>query len=492
VNLPDPAAAAPSPRANLLRIAGNTASLLTNDVVTKASTFFIYALISRYLGAFQFGQMTLALSLLYTLQVLAPAGLEILITREIARDRSKTNLYLVNGSLVSFLASLVSIAILQLVVSSLHYSPDTIRVISLVSISLVPFSLFCITEAVFKGWERMQYISYANVPPNVIKVLLVFGILSQGLGLPTVGWILLFTNTVILAVEWWLLVRKILRPTLTLDLGFSLRMTRTAATFLGYQSIIAFTGTFIYIFLSKAASETQVGLFSAANQLMAPVLLLIQSIVNSLFPIMCQKYDTSLPALKQITDRLIELLLTIALPTTVFLFFCSGNVLKLFYGNAAFLQASIPLRIMVAGLIVKVFTAVLGSVLLASQREKLVLLIVVITTISQVLLGAGLISRFGLIGAAVASILSDTINLTLHYTIVAKLLSGIDLIGIAWKPFVASLCMGLFLAWSNIPGLWPALILSSLVFVGVWAGLFINSQGGLGRIIARYQEEWAK
>ncbi|MEW5961181.1 MAG: oligosaccharide flippase family protein, partial [Chloroflexota bacterium] len=69
---------------SLRRIGGNVASLLSSNVVNKATTFALYAMVARYLSAFEFGQMSLALTYFFLFQVLAMAGLETHITRTVA------------------------------------------------------------------------------------------------------------------------------------------------------------------------------------------------------------------------------------------------------------------------------------------------------------------------------------------------------------------------------------------------------------------------
>ena len=67
------------PESVVARFAGNVASLLTSDVLNKATTFAIYAMVSRYVGMHSFGQLSLGLLLLYTFQVFATIGLPTLL-----------------------------------------------------------------------------------------------------------------------------------------------------------------------------------------------------------------------------------------------------------------------------------------------------------------------------------------------------------------------------------------------------------------------------
>ncbi len=124
---------------SIRRIAGNAASILTSNVMNRATTFVLYALVARYIGAADFGRLSVALTLFYTFQVLAVAGLRTLITREVAKDRTKTDRYLVNGSMAVVISSLLSIIILLLFVRLMRYAAGTTSVILLLSLALLPF-----------------------------------------------------------------------------------------------------------------------------------------------------------------------------------------------------------------------------------------------------------------------------------------------------------------------------------------------------------------
>src|SRR2546426_8474968 len=104
------------------RVVGNAVSLLTNDVLNRVTTFVLYALIARHLDVFAFGQLSLALTLFYTFQLAAAAGLKTLVTREVARDRGETGRYLVNGSMIVAVFSLLAMLLLLVFVWLMHYA----------------------------------------------------------------------------------------------------------------------------------------------------------------------------------------------------------------------------------------------------------------------------------------------------------------------------------------------------------------------------------
>lgn len=474
------------------RIVGNAVSILTSDVLNRATTFVVYALVARYLGAFEFGQMSLALTLSYTFQIFAVAGLKTLIAREVARERKKTHQYLINGSMVVAVSSLLSMIILLVFVRLMNYSTGTASIILLLSLGLIPYSLSAICEAVFQAWERMHYIAYANVPANIAKLSLAFLILSRGYGLYHLVILLLASRVAIVGVEWWLMLRHITRPRVRIDPRFSLAMIRTTVTFLGMDGIIAIWASLNIVLLSKLASETEVGLYSAATQLMVPVILVYQSIVLSIFPMMCRKFEPSFQSLKRITENVIELLLAIALPGAVGLFFLADSVLLFLYGKEDFLLASGALRIMVWNLILIALTTALGQVLLASLREKVTLRIVAIDVLISLVFGLILISQFGLIGAAIAALLTRIVDFFQHYVPVSRLLSQIALGRLVWKPVVAGTCMAVYLVVVGSQGVLLTVISAGGLYAGVLLALALWSIGGPRQLKDRYLHLWSE
>src|SRR5205814_10641040 len=125
----------------LRRTLTNPASILASDVVNRATSFVRYALVARYRGAIPFVPLSLALTLFYTFQVLAAAGLKTLVVREVARDKDRTNSYLVNGAATVTATFVLSIAFLFVFVRLMGYSRPTASLILLLSLGLLPASL---------------------------------------------------------------------------------------------------------------------------------------------------------------------------------------------------------------------------------------------------------------------------------------------------------------------------------------------------------------
>jgi O-antigen/teichoic acid export membrane protein len=218
---------------------------------------------------------------------------------------------------------------------------------------------------------------------------------------------------------------------------------------------------------------------------MVPLLLVYQSIAQSIFPLMCRKVEPGFQSLKSIAMQVIEVLLILALPAVTGIFFLGKWVLSLLYKNPAFLQASPALRIMGWILVTQVFTAVLGQVLVASHREKVTLRIVVVDTLINFIVGWPLIYFFGLRGAAIALLITRFADCVQHYVPVSRLFSGIPLIKVVWKPAIAAGCMAAFLSFPSGGGSLRS-ISAALIYISALLALAIWTSGGFRQFRDKY------
>jgi len=476
---------------SLRKIGGNALSILTSDVMNRATSFVVYALVARRLGTFEFGQLSLALSLFYTFQVFAVAGGKTLIVRQVAKDRSQTRMYFVNGCMSVSLASFVSLGALFTFLRLAHYASSTNLIILLLSLGLFPYAISAVCEGIFQAWERMHYISYVNVPLNLAKMAGAYLLLSWNRGLYTVILVLVTSFFAVAGIEIWLVLRRFPAQRARIDIPFLVAMIRAGSIFMGIDGALAIETSLNVIFLSKLATEREVGLYSAATQLMVPLVLVYQSIAQSIFPVMCRRVEPGLQALRRIAEQASEGLLMLALPTVVGIVFLGQWGLSILYKNPAFLQASPALRIVAWVLILQVFTFVLGQVLVATHREKITLRIVLVELLLNLVAGSFLIGRFGLRGAALTLLLTRMAGCIQHYILVFRQLSGISLAKIAWKPLLAASCMATYLLLAPTqPGILAG-ISATLIYIAALFALVIMACGGFREFRARFFSLWS-
>jgi len=468
----------------LVRIIGNVASLLTSDVLNRLTTFLLYALVGRHLEPRAFGQLSLALALFYTFQVFASLGLPMPLTREIARDRTHTASYLSSAGFLALLGGMASFLGLVVFVAVMGYARDTATVVLLLGLGLVPFALSTVCEAVFRAWERMHLIACANVPVNVAKIVAAYVFLQQGCTLNQVALLLLASTCAVFVIECGLMLWCIAAPRLRVDLAQAWRLARTSVTFLSIEGLIAVWSSACIVILSRLSTETDVALFNAAGQLLVPPMLVTQSVMLGIFPVLCRQYQLAedRTELKRTSDRLIEVLLAVTLPVSVVLFVMADQMMVWAYGKADFAAGGLLLRIMVPTVAMRALSGVLGNALLAGERERVTLRIVSIDLAASLLLGIGLTYYYGVVGAAVAAMLVRVLDCGLHYWPAARLLTQLNLSRLAWKSGLAGVAMILVVFALRDLGMFVPLAVGSATYVAVLAGVMVYSHGGLKQL----------
>ncbi len=468
------------------RIFTNSISILASDVMNRLSTFITYALVARFLGTLPFGRLALAFTFFQTFQMLAVAGLQSYITREVAKDHDKTQGFLLNGGLVVTVTSALSVALLCIFVNIMQYTAGTRAAIMLLSLGLLPFSLAAVCDALFQAREQMKYITYANFIVNVFRISGIFFLLYWQKNLLLLIAFFILTYVVNFLLKLAFLLPKMKRVGTRFNRCRCLTMVKSSTTFLGINGVNAAMGSFNVILLSKFTDEIQVGIFSAANQLLTPISLLFESIVVGVYPVMCRSFESGMEKLKRMTRRVWEILLAIVMPAAITLFFLSDALFVTIYGNEDFSQSAQILKIIVWILILRASSKVLGVALIASFREKKTLQILTIDLIAMVILGFMLISRFGVIGSAVTLLCVRIVDFLQHYFPVSRMFEKLEIHTFIWKPCCAVVAMALSLIYLQQINLIGAAIAANLVYLAVLAAIVFFSTGNLQQIKLRY------
>jgi O-antigen/teichoic acid export membrane protein len=466
---------------HLRRYTQNAIAILTSDVFHRATTFLIYALVSRHLGAYEFGQLSLALTLFYTAQMVAGAGLRTVITREVAKAQDEAGRYLIQGSIVVLLFSTLSWLILWAFCALSGYQADTQAIILVLAIGLLPAALSTVCEGIFRAREQMGWIAVANTPVNLLKLGLAFLLLQRGEGVYALVLLLVASHSMVLLIEWGLILRAGTRLGLPIESAACWLLLRTSLTFLGVDVVIAVWSSTQTLLLSVLRGEVDVGLYSAGSQLLVPVLLIFQSIASSVFPVLCRRFEERVESLGAIAVRLLELLLAIAIPATVGLYLLADRVLLLLYGNPEMVMAAAALRIQSWVIILNAGTTALGQILWASKREQRSLQIVTINLLLNVSLSFVLVYLYGLNGAALAALITMIVNFAQHLQAVSNLVDALQVPKLLWKPMVAAAVMAGYLMLTPTQSLFVTIPLAALVYATVLVGLFLWQDGALVR-----------
>lgn len=469
------------PAGDIARLGKNALSLLASEVLNRASTFAVYALVARQFGAEDFGRLSLALVVLQALQLLVSAGLRTVIARDVARDQNRTSVITANGLLLALGNSVVAIAGLALVLPLLDYDSTTRAAVMLMAIGVAPLGLATVAEGILQGLERMHLIALSNTVSNVLKIVVVALLVGTSVSLLVIIAILVASHGIAAAVSVGAVSRQ---PEFTYErprlVHIKALFTETL-TFLAMEAIRASLNSIDVIAVSVVAGAAAVALVSAAMQVLVPVSLLFQTASLACFPVMC-RLGGSNARLRRFSSSLLELLMLVVMPTALVTALYAGPLLSVVYGEREFSEAADLLRIVVWVLLIRTITHVLGMGLLATNRERLTLRIMTITGLVALVLSPLLVGLFGVTGAALSVTAVRVVSLVQHLWATREIAGPYFLPKAMCIPASASAAMaGALLVTSSMP-LGISIALGVLVFLSAAVLLEAWAAGGLGRI----------
>jgi O-antigen/teichoic acid export membrane protein len=412
------------------QLVSNSVSMLVNKLVQGGTSFVLTASIARNLGAQSLGQYLLALSYYYIFVSIASQGLKTLFTREVAINPQKTSAYLVSGTLLQFILSVIGYVAMVSVIHLLPYSNQTSFICYILGLSIIPFALSNITEAILQAQERMHLIALSTAPVYILRVLVMIWLMTHHFGIEYVAGVLVISESLIFIIQWFLLI-NIVKPEWRINKEFIGNILYASRTLFAIEGMGIIASKVDILSLSLLGNEFLIGLYGAVSQLMQPFSLVSRSLVSAAFPRMSKAVQLGRDQQRQEAENIIKILLCLCLP------FCSGvaifsnEILSYVYNDVHFLQAAPILRIFSLMLIPTVFSLVFSYTLIANGLEKITLIEVSIATtlggLSSIILISNADAEHKLMGAVLAGLIMAVSSLVIFSFAMRKYLFSVRL-----------------------------------------------------------------
>jgi O-antigen/teichoic acid export membrane protein len=422
------------------KLIGNSLAILINRLAQSITTFVLVASIAHILGPLRLGQYTLAFTYYYLFMTLTSQGFKTLFIREISCYQEKTSTYLVSGTLLQFIFSIIGYLGLVLTVFILPYSADTSNICYVLGLMIIPFSISNITEAIFQAKEKMHLIPLSTVPVYVLRLIIIIRAMMFQDNMIFVSTILVISETLIMLIQWYL-IKGFVQFKLQLDWNFIWETLKLSRTFLAIEGIAVLKGRMLVIILSLLSSEVIVGLYGALVQLMQPFEIIAHSLVVAVFPSMSKAVNLGKEQQRDLAEIVVEMLQGVGLPLIIGLLFMGGDILTLAYGNPSFAEGAVAMNVIAVGLVVTAFTRPLGYLLVANGFERVNLIEVTSTSILTGLISIPLISKYHLMGAAITSLIVQMATSIQYIYAVYTRLFSLRILRIFLRPIIISILM---------------------------------------------------
>jgi len=451
------------------RIAKNTAVLLAATIISKVLSFFYVMYTARYLGAEGFGILSFALAFTGIFGVLTDLGLSPLTVREVARDKSSAKKYLNNISVMKAILVTITFALIAIVINLLGYPEQTIKVVYLISLSVVFNSFTGMFYSIFRAFEKMEYQSLGQILNSILMLVGALFAISRGFSVIGFASLYFLISVVALVYSFVISIWKFVKPKTEVDWNFWKLTIKESLPF-------GLSGIFITIYywidsvmLSLMKGNEVVGWYNAAYRLIV-ILLFIPSIINMVvFPAMSRFHISSQNSLKLMSRKYFKFMLAIGIPIGVGTTLLADKVILLIFG-AGYIQSIIALQILVWAMVFIFANAAFVRLFESINKQIIVTKITGICMIENIILNLLIIPLFSYIGASITTVITEFTIVTLVLIFAYKIGYSVQirefLTNIS-KVIIASLIMGVFIWKLRSLNLLILVLLSTLLYIGI-------------------------
>jgi len=386
-------------------VARGTMLGIAGQVWHLAAAFLLYAFLARKLGPAKFGDWRLALSILNWFELFVNAGLVKVATKAIAErpeERPSTIRGAYLGQMVLAAVLFVGALVLAGPVAASLRDPDLAFLLRVSALDIPLYAAFMVAAAVLLGVQRFERHAFGMSVYATAKLLAVGGLVWFGFSVPGA----LLGNTIASIVGFAATFTPWPRKSegaFADAVSQAKTMGPASVPFLTQNLLEGLAASMDLWFLKRlVGSSAVVGLYGGAATLAEVPVFLFIGLNRALFPSIARVHaegDTYMA--HRFTRQGVRLALLVTVLGVGVIAATGEQALTLVY-SASFAAIAGPLAVLMAAACAKTVWSVCTEVLMAEDRRRTALGIIVGALVVQVALLAALTRLYGAMGAAVA------------------------------------------------------------------------------------------
>ncbi len=407
------------------RIARNTSYLTIALAFQKVLSFAYFIYISRAIGYEDIGRYIFALSLTTIFGIFIDIGLSSILTREIAKDREKTYIYLNSAFTIKLITAAMSYLAVFAFIHLLNYPELTKQLIYFSGIIMILDSFTLSFYAIFRGYQVLKYESIGVIINKVIVI--VFGVIAVKYNLGVKFLILailfgslfnvIYTATLLfIKIKWrprLFINKSILKILFVLSLPFAIASI--------FTTVFGYVDSVLLNILGGDRGDSYTGWYGTAYKLTYAFQFIPIAVAASVFPAMSAYFLSSKGLLARTFERAQYFLMVISLPIAFGVLAIADKLILSIWGEA-FEASILPLKILIFSLIFLFATFPVGSLLNACNRQTRNTINIGITMVINILLNLLLIPKLTFVGTSIASLASIFVLFILGMYVVRQII----------------------------------------------------------------------
>jgi PST family polysaccharide transporter len=397
-------------RPNFVRIADNIGWLFFDKLLRLGVGLFVSVWLARYLGPAQFGILNYAIAFVSLFGAVATLGLKDIVVRDLVREPGGAGATLGTAFLLALSGAVAALALIGYAIYFLRAEDDQVRIIVVILSAGLIFQSSAVIRYWFESRVQSRFVVWVENSVFLLMAAIKVGLILLGAPLVAFAWITLAEAATVAAGLFYVYGKQAPR---------SIRWhpdSRRAMQLLHDAWPLVLSGIAIMIYmridqimLGELLGVDEVGVYSAALRISELWYMVPTIITASVFPTIIKHKSQSGVLYSASLQRLFDLLVVTAIGIAIVFTVGAEFVIGLLYGDS-YAEAAGVLRIHIwAGIFV--FLGVAGAKwYLVENLQRLLFYLTVAGAAANIVLNLVLIPRYGVNGAALATVAAQAVS----------------------------------------------------------------------------------
>ena len=389
----------------------NTSWVFLERITRMIVGLFVGVWVARYLGPERFGLLSYAQSFVGLFSYIAILGLDVIVVRELVKNKNLNEEIISTVFWLRLMGAFVVLLILAIAINFTSNDTYTNTLIFIIASATI-FQSFNVIDLYFQSKVMSKFVVYANIISLFLSSIVKITLILNKAPLVAFAWVILFDSFVLTCGFIYFYIKKNLKFKIK---NLKLKI-KTATLLLKDSWPLMLSGMAISIYLridqvmiKEMINTEAVGQYAAAIRLSEIWYFIPMVMATSLFPaiINAKKKNENLYYLR--FQRLYDFMVFMAIAIALSMTFLGTFIVELLYGTQYNQAGSVLLIHIWAG--VFVFLGVASSKWFLVENLKMLLLQrAFYGMIINIILNFILIPKYGIQGAAFATLISQAIS----------------------------------------------------------------------------------
>lgn len=396
-------------RPSLKKISINSGWLIGDKLLRLFVGIFISAWVARYLGPEQYGKLAYVIAFLAIFQAFSMLGLDAIVIRDISKELDFANEVLGTAFRLRLVASAISFAAACITIYVAY--PQNVE--SQILVWLVGLGIVFQTADVVDLWFQSQSQSRRTVMAKamsyaiaaLLKIALIVTNAPLWLFAAAIG-----GETALSAIALYISYKKCpVQNRWTWNAVVARRMLRQSfPLMLSGLSIIVYMKS-SQLIINELVDSASVGIYASAQLLSELWYFIPMTIMASVAPVIARKKAESEIAYTLALQKVFALMWLISIFISLVIAACSGLIVTILFGDA-YLSSATILSVHIFTLIPVCIGVAQSLWLINENKSTLALVQAMVGAIASIGLNLLLISKYGIVGGAVATVMAQFIQ----------------------------------------------------------------------------------